>query len=244
MVTMTFESPNAQYNNVTLVSAVVEYAMNKSGPIGSPGYSVSAFLKTKSSALPDVNIAYYPGYTMGGPFSKRGDVVTIFVFCTQSENNGTVTLQSSDVDAHPVISLDNPSNPCLQSLINGIRKARIIAHTAPLSTVLGAELAPGVEAETDEEIAAYIRQHASQPEHWSGTAKMGEDGDSFAVLDSKLRVRGVVGLRVCDTSIMPRLVFAYPHATVLAVAEKAADLVKEELQFYNLINNKKRRDAK
>jgi choline dehydrogenase-like flavoprotein len=143
-----------------------------------------------------------------------------------------------------VISLDYLSGSCIQSLINGVRKARTIAGTAPLNAVLGEELVPGIEVETDEELAAFLRKHATQPEHWSGTARMGQDGDPLAVLDSKLRVRGVVGLRVCDASMMPRLVFAFPHATVLAVAEKAADLVKNELKLSNPINRKNRRGAK
>jgi choline dehydrogenase-like flavoprotein len=95
---MIFDNPNAQYN--TLVSSVMQYAMNKSGPIGSPGYSILAFLKTKSGALPDVIIVYGPGDLMGA-YSMRGDVVTAAVFCTESEPNGTVTLQSSDADANP-----------------------------------------------------------------------------------------------------------------------------------------------
>ena len=87
------------------------------------------------------------------------------------------------------------------------------------------EIGPWAGATTDNEIIQAIRQTAYTGHHPACTARMGSDNDPMAVLDNKLRVRGVDGLRVCDASAMPSQITGNLYATVVAMAEKAADMI-------------------
>ena len=87
------------------------------------------------------------------------------------------------------------------------------------------EIGPWAGVESDEEIVAAIRQTAYTGHHPCSTARMGADNDAGAVLDCELRVRGIAGLRVCDAAAMPGQITGNLYATVIAMAEKAADMI-------------------
>jgi choline dehydrogenase len=87
---------------------------------------------------------------------------------------------------------------------------------------------PGADVQSDTEVLAYARQHGKTDYHPVGTCKMGVDAQ--AVVDPELRVRGLAGLRVCDSSTMPRLVSSNTNAPTLMIGEKAADLIKGVVQ--------------
>jgi choline dehydrogenase-like flavoprotein len=108
--------------------------------------------------------------------------------------------------------------------IRGFRLAREIMHQPAFKPFVMAERMPGPEVETDDKIAAYAIRHAKTDYHPVGTCKMGVDG--LAVVDPELRAQGLEGLRVCDSSIMPRLVSSNTNAPTIMIAEKASDLVR------------------
>lgn len=110
----------------------------------------------------------------------------------------------------------------------GLKLARRIAFQPALNGWAGAELAPGPDVRTDEELLDYIHKTHNTVYHPSCTVKMGADGDSSAPLDARLRVKGVEGLRVADGSVMPDLVSVNPCVTTMMIGEKCADLLKED----------------
>jgi choline dehydrogenase len=143
---------------------------------------------------------------------------------------GRVWLRSSN----PMDSLNIQTNylTCdydMSVLLAGIKLGREIVQTSPFKDIRGDELLPGPEIGTDEaKLRKYIKQTCITDWHPSGTCKMGLD--SKAVVDPRLRVYGVDGLRVVDASIMPSVVSGNLQATVYMIGEKGADTILEDNQ--------------
>ena len=108
-------------------------------------------------------------------------------------------------------------------MIEGIRRARQIVASAEFASLAGAEMTPGSDVQSNEDLGAYVRQDAQTYFHPVGTCKMGED--EMAVVDPQLRVRGVERLRVVDASVMPVIPRANTNAATIMIAERAADLI-------------------
>jgi len=135
-----------------------------------------------------------------------------------------IRLASDDPHDAPVIDPDYlAAEGDIEPLREGVRLARELARTDALADYCGEEVHPGEAVTSDEEIEAFVREHATTVYHPAGTCKMGTD--EMAVVDDELRVRGVEGLRVVDASIMPRIVGGNTNAPTIAIAEKAADLI-------------------
>jgi choline dehydrogenase len=138
-------------------------------------------------------------------------------------SHGEITLRSNDPAAPPLIDPRYFSDPAdLEHLVAGVKLAREIAATAPLTEHLGGAHFPGDNVRTDDELRAWIRLSVNTIFHPTGTCKMGND--PLAVVDPALRVRGMRGLRVADASIMPRIIGGNTNAPTIMIAEKAADL--------------------
>ncbi len=144
---------------------------------------------------------------------------------THPQNIGSVSLRSSDLQDPPMIRLNYLSSETdVQTLVVGIKRLRQIFETDAFDEFQGEELAPGLDLQSDEAISAYIRSACETMYHPVGTCKMGSD--PLAVVDPELRVHGIEGLRVVDASIMPTIVTGNTNAPTIAIAEKAADLIK------------------
>jgi choline dehydrogenase len=111
-------------------------------------------------------------------------------------------------------------------MLHGVRLARRIAEQPALREWVGRELAPGPDAVTDDELVDYVTKTHNTVYHPACTVRMGPDSDPAAVVDPRLRVRGVEGLRVADASVLPFLPAINPNITVMMVGEKAADLIR------------------
>jgi choline dehydrogenase len=104
--------------------------------------------------------------------------------------------------------------------------ARQIAAAPALSSYISHEVGPGSSAGSDDELLDFARRTGATIHHPVGTAKMGSD--EMAVVDERLRVRGIDGLRVVDASIMPTIVSGNTNAPVIMIAEKASDMIKQD----------------
>ncbi len=144
---------------------------------------------------------------------------------THPQNIGSVSLRSSALQDPPMIRLNYlQSETDVQTLVIGIKRLRQIFETHAFDEFQGVELAPGLDMQNDEAIASYVRSACETMYHPVGTCKMGTD--PMAVVDPELRVHGIEGLRVVDASIMPTIVTGNTNAPTIAIAEKAADLIK------------------
>ena len=141
---------------------------------------------------------------------------------------GTVKLASSIPLEHPLIDPNYLSDPNdLDQLVRGVDVMREVMAQPQIASFVTGEVGAWANARSRDEIKSAIKQTAYTGHHPCGTAKMGADHDNMAVLDSKLNLRGIDGLRVCDASAMPTQITGNLYATVVMMAEKAADMIKQ-----------------
>jgi choline dehydrogenase-like flavoprotein len=141
------------------------------------------------------------------------------------QSRGSVQLASADPMAAPLIDpnfLGEADD--MRRLVRGFKIMRGILSQSALAGYGGRELAASADAKSDEQIEAFIRSRADTIYHPAGSCRMGNG--ALDVVDAKLQVRGVTGLRVVDASIMPRLVSGNTNAPTIMIAEKAADMIK------------------
>lgn len=157
----------------------------------------------------------YPGMTCG-------------VWAHRPRSEGEVRLRSADPWANPLIRPNYLSHEeDVRVLMAGVRLARSLLRTPALAPFLEAETLPGAHATSDEDLLAYIRRYGVSSYHLCGTARMGPSPGDGAVVDAKLRVHGLQGLRVADSSVMPAIPSANICAASMMIGERAADLILE-----------------
>ena len=140
---------------------------------------------------------------------------------------GSVTLASADPRVHPVIDpnyFDDPHD--MDVMMRSVKEMRRIMDRPEIARYVTGQLGAWADAHSDAEIISAIRQTAYTGHHPCSTARMGSDGDTMAVLDRHMKVRGLDGLRVCDAAAMPGQITGNLYATVVAMAEKCADMIK------------------
>ena len=194
-----------------------------------PG-GVVAFLKSdEERPLPDVQLLFTAAPLAAWPYFKPfkepfPDGFATRIVAIQPESRGSVKLTSPDPLAAPVIHQNFLASPKdWQSLRAGFRVARDLAAQSSMQPFIQAEFFPGPKCQSDDEIDEHIRKTSITVHHPAGTCRMGADAAS--VVDPKLRVRGIDGLRVVDASVMPDLVCGNINAAVIMIAEKASDLI-------------------
>ena len=207
---------------------VLQYTFAKKGFLNFAAANVGAFIPSKDGSRPIFQIHFTPG---GGGMDEQGNMVPSKTSAVNSTvtiirptSRGSVHARSTDPRDAPVIRHNFLSTQHDRELcVEGLRLLRSIYAAEPFAAEAGAELLPGPDVQSDEEILAYWKSDGMSVYHPVGTAKMGSDAD--AVVDRDLRVHGVAGLRVVDASVMPLLPSGNTHAPVVAIAEKAADLI-------------------
>jgi choline dehydrogenase len=187
-----------------------------------PGSMVTAGLFTSSAGAPVPDLQFYVGRGVDQP----DPLVSLTVSLVQPQSCGSVTLRSGDPFAQPVIRANYlQAEGDVRALLEGVRLTRLFGNSRAYDSVRAEEVEPGDAVTSDRDLETFIREKADTIYHLAGTCRMGPEGDPAAVVDSRLRVRGVASLRVADASIMPEVVNAPTHATCVAIGEKCADLI-------------------
>lgn len=148
---------------------------------------------------------------------------------THARSRGTVRLRTRDFRDKPRVDpryFTDPDGHDMRVMIAGIRRAREIVSQPAMAAWKGRELYPGEDAQTDAQLADYIRRTHNTVYHPAGTVRMGAVEDDRSPLDPQLRVKGVEGLRVADASVFPEHTTVNPNITVMMVGEKCADLIR------------------
>ncbi len=190
-----------------------------------------AFVKSRPDLdYPDIQFHFGAyGYKLTPDGFEMLDVpaVTLQPNVNRTRSRGWMKLRSRDPAVKPLIQMNLLSDPHdVETLIAGARIARRALATRAFAPYLVDELAPGRDIETDAEFEAYTREVAGHVYHACGTCKMGVD--AMAVVDPRLKVRGVDGLRVIDSSIIPQIPSANLNAISMAIGAKGAQMVLED----------------
>jgi 4-pyridoxate dehydrogenase len=216
-----------------VVAALARCYFLGSGPAAETPSGWTGFVKSQPDVeLPDIQFLFRAVATGATPYLPPfkpafADGFSLRAVMLRPESRGEISLSSADPRAlvrirQNFLSTDNDK----RTIREGLKLVRRMAQTAPLKDFVARELKPGPAADSDAELDAYIRATAATAHHPLGTCKMGPDSDGMAVVDPKLKVRGVAGLRVVDASVMPDLVGGNINAPTIMIAEKAADLVR------------------
>ena len=221
---------NDEVNNpIRKVLMGIEYILFRTGPLTIAASQVCVFTKTSPELeTPDIQFHIQPlSADKPGDGPHRFSAFTASVCQLRPESRGRIELKSSDPAAHPAIYPDYLSTPYDREIaVKAIRVTRKIAGTKALGSLISGEYEPGPEVRTDEELLEFARNRGQTIYHPVGTCKMGSD--AMAVVDERLRLHGIEGLRVVDASIMPTLVSGNTHAPAVMIGEKAADMILED----------------
>jgi choline dehydrogenase len=208
--------------------ALAEWVLRRSGKLTSTVAEVVAFVRTRGG-LPAADIQFHMGgayFEDHGAETYDGHCMVIAPVLVSPRARGRVWLRSADPTAKPRIITNTLGEPeDLESLLAGMELAREIAAQRPLREIVVKELKPGPDVLDREQLAGDLRRRLMLIYHPVGTARM-SDSDELAVVDSKLRVHGITGLRVIDASIMPRIVGGNTNAPTIMIAERGADLIR------------------
>ncbi len=226
------DSFNLHVKGLPLVRQVIRWALGLSSVLAtSPGRAYAFCRSDPALDTTDFTIMYAPASFKAGLVGVLDDFpgMSIGVWPQRPRSAGYVRIASADPDTAPHF---NPryltDDADVRVLLAGIRITRRIMATEPLAGLIDSELFPGLDCQSDEDLIAFVRQFGTTSYHLVGSCKMGPATDTMVVVDPRLRVHGVEGLRVADTSIMPMIVSANTAAPAMVIGEKCADLVLED----------------
>ena len=206
-----------------------EYALFRTGPMTMAASLVTAFFKTRPNLeTPDIQFHVQPwSADSPGEGVHPFSAFTASVCQLRPESRGEILLKTPHARDYPAI---HPNYLATQTdcdtTVAGIKVARKVAACAPVAGKITEEFRPGDAAESDADLLQWARDTATTIYHPTSTCRMGPDDN--AVVDPRLRVNGIEGLRIADASIMPELVSGNTNAPTIMIGEKAADMILED----------------
>ncbi len=245
---LTFESTRPTTNDDLLsmagrVSLGLQWLLKRSGPLAVGINQGGCFMRAlqpdapsppgaATDSRPDTqfHVATLSADMAGGrvhPFSG----FTFSVCQLRPESRGSVRIRSRDPFEPPSMQPNYLATETdRRTAVAAVKAARAIATSRAMQPLVKREVKPGPEANDDAALLDFCRNHGATIFHPSGTCSMGADAAAGAVVDARLRVYGVGGLRVVDCSVMPTLVSGNTHAPVVMMAEKAVDMIRQDAQ--------------
>lgn len=225
-------SINRQLRGLRVLAHGAYYLVTRRGIVTIGASQACAWVRVLPGAdRPDTQIFFRP---VSWEFSKAGTLeigrtprVSASTSLLRPHSRGRIALRSAD-PREPAKIFPNYLDAVIDqhAAIGGLRMIRRIFETEPLKSRIVHEVLPGPERQSDDEILDYVRRTAQSQHHWVGTCKMGPD--PMAVVDKRLRVHGVEGLRVVDASIMPVISSGNTAAPAMMIGEKGADYIKAD----------------
>ncbi|MBT5107471.1 MAG: choline dehydrogenase [Rhodospirillaceae bacterium] len=223
---------NVSFNDMghgwRIVREGIKYVFSRKGFLSITSVPIRMYIRTREGLeSPDATISVMPFLVERVDRERklakeRGLTMNINVL--RSDSRGSIHIKSADPAEPPAIKFNFLSSELDRTgLLAVMRKARELMATAPLSDVVGEEIAPGLDVQSDEDLLEWVRNNAETTYHPVGTCKMGND--PMAVVDDQLRVHGISGLRVADASIMPTLTSGNTNAPSIMIGEKCAAMM-------------------
>lgn len=223
-------STNREYAGPRLVANVLRYYLTHGGPMASSSHNVGAWVKSRPEAdRPDIQILMGPySYDMTGKgFLEKEPGMVVIGFILRPESGGRISITSRDPDAPLSIVPNYLSEDSDKTRAVGLfRSIRRLMAQPVLDQMVVSEIMPGGDNQSDEQILDWFAKAGGCGLHAVSTCRMGRDEAS--VVDSRLRVRGVEGLRVMDTSVPPVMPSGNTNAPMMAMAWRAAELIVED----------------
>jgi choline dehydrogenase-like flavoprotein len=218
-----------KYNKLHwMLWAGIQYTLFKSGPVTSNVVEGGAFwYADKSAAVPDLQFHFLAGAGVeeGVPKIPSGSGVTLNSYTLRPKSRGTVKLRSANPEDKPIVDPNFLADPYdLKTSAEGVKISREIMNQPSMQKYVKREHFPGKDIKTQADFEAYARQYGRTSYHPTCTCKMGID--DMAVVDPQLRVRGLEGIRICDSSAMPSLIGSNTNAAAIMIGEKASDMIR------------------
>jgi len=233
-ISIQIKSGNAVSYGISLRAAprlafgAIEYLLFRKGFYAGSMIEGGGFVRTLPGLdRPDIQFTFLPGLRNAkGGVLGAGHGYTVTVVLLRPESRGAVYIPDAEASSAPLIDPRFFSEPAdIENLVRGFKLGRRIMHAPALAPYYKAEVRPGPEVQSDEEIADYIRGFSATVFHPVGTCKMGSGNGDGAVVDDQLCVHGLEGLRVVDASIMPLVPGGNTNAPTIMIAEKASDMI-------------------
>lgn len=223
-------SYNQRMQGLGPVWQVMKYIFQRRGFITLPSAPMLAFLRTREDMeTPDIQMHMVP-YAVKNPKKRqlhKFPGMTVSIYQLRPESLGSIHIQSPDASDQPAINFNFLTDPIdRDAMIAGFKKIREIMNTKAMRDIRGEEFSPGTEVKTDDEILSFIRNTAETAYHPIGTCRMGNGPES--VVNERLKVHGLEGLRVADGSIMPTMVSGNTNAACIMIGEKASEMIKQD----------------
>ena len=212
-----------------MLKGIGEWRRSRSGMLTTNFAEAGGFIRSAADEpIPDLQLHFVVGKLVDhGRKTVFGHGYSCHVCLLRPRSRGSLRLASADPQVAPLIDpafLQDPDD--VRRLVQGFKLTRDLLSQPALARHGGRESAASAEARSDAQIEQFIRHHADTIYHPVGTCRMGPD--EGAVVDARLRVHGVSGLRVVDASIMPSVVGGNTNAPSMMIAEKAADMIRED----------------
>jgi choline dehydrogenase-like flavoprotein len=212
---------------VRAVKGIFEWRNFRTGMLTTNFAEAGGFIKSQpQEAVPDLQLHFVIGKLVDhGRKTVLGHGYSCHVCLLRPQSRGSVTLASADPLQPPLVDpnfLVEPDD--MARMVRGFKLMRALLQQPALAGYRGQELPVSAAAQTDEEIAQFIRNYGDTIYHPVGSCRMGPG--PLDVVDAQLRVHGMQGLRVVDASVMPRIVGGNTNAPVIMMAEKAADMIR------------------
>ena len=235
------EVPGMGHNLLDHPESIIIWELNRPVPPNQTTMDSDAGIFLRRANLPSQEPVDIMMHCYQIPFchntARLGYDTPIDAFCMtpnipRPRSKGQLYLTSKDPTVKPALDFKyftDPEGYDAATIVTGLKAAREVAKQEPFKSWLKREVAPGPSIISDEDLSEYGRKVAHTVYHPAGTTKMGNlEKDRMAVVDSSLRLRGLKGVRIADAGVFPEMTTANPMLTVLAIGERAAEMIAEE----------------